>query len=182
MKYHKIFEVQKDITTYKYPLIKLVICLFLVLSILIVSACDIIRVPFIIRIVFVVLIGGSYLSGLISVGEIAHVYFKKKGKRSNKEYCREIRTIDIVKLVKENDIIEINAKINKKIITFGSASECERNGFNFFNKVYYIGKQEFKDIKSFENNLKVLFPNDIIYVFKIDGVSPYKYNIDDLLN
>ena len=117
------------------------------------------------------------MSGLVSIGEILHVFFEKKDKNNHKNTYKQIKIDDIIKLAKENDIIEIKAEVNGRKILLGSASECERNGLNFFDKIYFIEKQEFVDIVLFENKLKNLSPDGFIDVLKIDDVSPDKYHI-----
>lgn len=175
--FYKIFP--KD--TYTFPVIKIIVCVLLWPAVWfrdIFYSLD--KEPLTVKqILFICL----YMSLAFLLGAILEVkaIYKKRHKKAkpakSKSKTRMLSVSDIIKLSGENDIIEIEAIINDEYILLGSSSECKTIGYEFYNKIYYIEEREFETIESFENELKMLFPDNSVEVAKIDGVSPYKYNI-----
>ncbi|MBR5310475.1 MAG: hypothetical protein IKU42_05080 [Oscillospiraceae bacterium] len=175
--FYKIFP--KD--TYTFPVLKIIICVALWPAVWfrdIFYSLD--KEPLTVKqILFICL----YMSGAFLLGAILEIkdIYKKRHKKvkpaKRKSKTRELSIADIIKLSRENDIIEIKAIINNEYILLGSSSECKTIGYEFYNKIYYIEEKEFETIEAFECELNVLLPDRSIEVVKIDGVSPEKYKI-----
>ncbi|MBQ6877731.1 MAG: hypothetical protein IJO22_04950 [Oscillospiraceae bacterium] len=175
--FYKIFP--KD--TYTFPVIKIIVCVLLWPAVWFRrNFYDVSIETEFIGIIIRLALWYSIPVAIGSILEIRETYQKnhKKAKTTKKKTkTKELSIADIIKLSEKNDIIEIKAIINDEYILLGSSSECKTIGYEFYNKIYYIEEKEFETIESFENELKMLFPDNSVEVAKIDGVSPYKYNI-----
>lgn len=76
----------------------------------------------------------------------------------------------IIKIVSENDIVEIEAEYNNSIIKIGSSSDCKHGSSVFQNKLFYISSVEYESVDLFTEALLVLFPERVIPVSKIDDL------------
>ena len=94
--------------------------------------------------------------------------------RKNQKFYN-ISVDKIVSLAEENDIIEFMIIADDKKIKMGASSDCENNSFTFFDKRYYIGKQEYENIDEFRERVQEISDNGTIKVVSIDGVSPKYY-------
>lgn len=175
--FYKIFP--KD--TYTFPVLKIIICVALWPAVWfrdIFYSLD--KEPLIVKQILFICLYMSLAFLLGAILEVKAIYKKrhkkaKPAKRKNK--IRMLSVLDIIKLSRENDIIEIKAIIKDEYILLGSSSECKTISYEFYNKIYYIEEKEFETIEDFEHELNVLFPDGSVEVVKIDGVSPYKYKI-----
>ena len=93
---------------------------------------------------------------------------KKKAEESGKQYP----LTKIAKMLREEDIIEIEVKTLSGVFVIGSSSDCEPGGFKFFDKAYYIGDEEFEldQEKEFLEKLSHMCGGESITVLSIDGV------------
>ena len=92
--------------------------------------------------------------------------------RKNRKFYN-ISVDKIVSLAEENDIIEFMIAADEKKIKIGASSDYEYN--KFFDKRYYIGKQEYEHIDEFREKVQELSDNGEIKVVLIDGCSPKYY-------
>lgn len=92
----------------------------------------------------------------------------KKAKKTGKQYSLE----NIMKILRENDILEFEVKALTGVITIGASSDCEPGGFKFFDKTYYINDEEFEldQEKEFLEKLSHMCGGESITVLSIDGV------------
>ena len=101
----------------------------------------------------------------------------KQKKSKNTSKSRMLSIDDIVSLVVKNDIIEIELLMGENTILIGASSDCNKGDCNFFDKRYYIEKNEYDSIVPFIENLNNFDCNGSFEVLHIDGVSPYSYRI-----
>lgn len=112
----------------------------------------------------------------IALAEMIFVYENKETEKKLKRKKAYDMPVDkIVSLSEENDIIEFMIVTDDKRIKIGASSDCENNGFTFFDKRYYIGKQEYENIAEFRERVQEISDNGTIKVVSIDGVSPKYY-------
>ena len=92
----------------------------------------------------------------------------KKAKKTGKQYSLE----NIMKMLRENDILEFEVKTLTGVITIGASSDCEPGSFKFFDKAYYIEDEEFaiEQEKEFLEKLSYMCGGESITVLSIDGV------------
>ena len=79
----------------------------------------------------------------------------------------------VISLSEENDIIEFMIIADDKKIKMGASSDYEYN--KFFDKRYYIGKQEYENIAEFRERVQEISDTGTLKVVSIDGVSPKYY-------
>ena len=81
----------------------------------------------------------------------------------------------IVKMSCDNDIIEFKVWLNEKAVKLGSSSDYDRKTDKFFDKLYYIGKAEYKTAIEFADAMHEVNGNKGFDVISIDGVPASKY-------
>ncbi len=110
----------------------------------------------------------------IALAEMILVYENKETEKKLKRKKTYDMPVDkIVSLSEENDIIEFMIIADDKKIKMGASSDYEYN--KFFDKRFYIGKQEYENIDEFRDRVQEISDNGTIKVVSIDGVSPKYY-------
>ncbi len=79
----------------------------------------------------------------------------------------------LMTMLREEDILELVIKNGGGVLEIGAASDCDANNV-FFDKAYYIAKQEYKDPAAFESALYQL-TGDTVTVVSIDSIPADKY-------
>ncbi len=171
----KLFEVQTDLTSYTYPVVKIIICLAVIsLSLLrnMIFQLSNTWVNVTVTLLCFVLTIPSILCLYISVGEVFHTSANRNRKNANYQ-SSEIKHLaigEIIKMVSENDIVEIEVCKDNKIIKIGASAECEYTSFVFKDKLFYLSNSEYETVELFTKALLELFPDGSIPVLKIDGL------------
>ena len=81
----------------------------------------------------------------------------------------------VISLVKENDIIEFEIKTNDAVLKIGAGSDCKISDSVFFDKRFFIGKDEYSTSAEFEKELFQYCTNGTINVITIDGIKADKW-------
>ena len=180
----KIFQYNDELKSYKYPVIKLLICIVLIVAFIYRDHIIPIDNKVIDNIVGVCcqLIGVQCIYCVyISIAEILQVRSNKKAafKQSKRTAADgKAYSIDkIVKMTEVNDIIEIMIIANNEQILIGSSSDCKEGSSRFFDKQYFIGKEIFQSILAFKTALQQYTLDGKLFVVLIDGVKPQYYRI-----
>ncbi len=112
----------------------------------------------------------------ISLAEIIKVY----GEKSKAKLAQDVANVhssikakgysidEIIKLVAENDIIEISIVYNQTVIDIGSSSVWDVGEPKPHDKKYFINDESYYDIKQFELKLMSYLSNGKIKVIEID--------------
>lgn len=173
----KLFEVQTDLTSFTYPIVKITICLLIIVLCLARNRLFYIPTLWINAIItalgFLLLIA-SILCLYISIGELFHTYTNRKKINYQSIDVKHLSIEEITKIVSENNIVEIEVCTNNKTIKIGASSECKHSSFVFEDKQFYVSSCEYETISQFREALFDLFPKGIIPVSRIDGL-PLKY-------
>ena len=171
----KLFELQTHLTSYTYPVLKIIICLAVISFSLLrdrIFQFSNTWVNVTVTLLCVVLSMASILCLYISIGEVFHTMANRKN--ANYQFSEtEIKqmTIEtITKIVSENDIVEIEVCKDKKVIKIGASADCEHASFVFKDKLFYISSSEYETVELFTKALLELFPDGSIPVLKIDGL------------
>lgn len=169
----RLFEVQKDLTSYTYPVVKIIISLsVIVLSLLrnriFQFSNSLVNVT--VTLFCCILTIASILCLYISVGEAFHTSTNRKNANYQSSEIRPVTIGVISKIVSENDIVEIEACKNNKIIKIGASADCEYSSSVFKDKLFYISGSEYKTVELFAEALLELFPDGIVPVLKIDDL------------
>ena len=169
----KLFEVQTDLTTYTYPVVKIIICLAVIsLSLLrnrIFQFSNTWVNATVTLLCFVLTIAGI-LCLYISVGEVFHTSTNRKNANYQSSEIKHLAIGEIIKMVSENDIVEIEVCKDKKTIKIGASAECEYTSSVFKDKLFYLSNSEYETVELFTKALLELFPDGSIPVLKIDGL------------
>ena len=105
------------------------------------------------------------------------MFFKKKS--INTSEAEQIAISSLLKLLRENDILEIELLLNGKIVKIGVNSDYDhRKTPEFFDKRYYIGDNEYLSPAEFSRAFASLSTQTIQTVLRIDGIAPKYYHFD----
>ena len=131
VKMMKIFEVQTELKSYSYPVVKIIMSVLIIL--LYFWRYDLFR-PFnkamdvIITILGFVFMTLSILCIYISIGELFCVYENRAPEKKVDEKDTKLVTMDyILKIVNDNDIIEIELYSKGHVIKVGASSNCKNS-------------------------------------------------------
>lgn len=103
--------------------------------------------------------------------------FKKKSPDMTK--AERIAMSALMKLMAENDILEIELLIEGRVIKMGVNSDYDhRRTPAYFDKCYYLGEDVYPTPDGFSRSFAALTTQTIVTVLRIDGVSPKYYKFD----
>ncbi len=172
-----IFRIKKDNNSYVYPIVKVLI--FSLLSVAVMSLNQIIvinnkAVYNLFIFLCMIIITGCAHCIFISFGELQAAHKNRAKNKTLTERViaksREYSVDEFVSLLERKDVIEIQIIFNRKAIDIGAKSDFNQSNFRFFNKRYYIDKEEFEDIEDFKSALAPYLFNGKILVLSVDGV------------
>lgn len=169
----KLFELQTDLTSFTYPVVKIMICLAIMIlaffrgKIFHFSSAWANTVD---DILCFVLLELCVLCLYISIGEVFHTASNRRRASHRPANVKKMSIEAVTKIVFENDIVEIEICTDDKVFRIGASSECKYSSFVFENKLFYISSSEYETIYQFTEALNGLFPDGIIPVSKIDGL------------
>ncbi len=175
MKWLKNFcSVDTEVKTARAPFIKILICVLILLAMFfryrvfdIQKGSTLDTIIFICLVPVVFLIGFALQSALYELMELSTRKEREKHLRSKKSVSYSIS--DIQQILCENDIIEFALLRGDTTIMFGASAECSNSG-SFFNKQYYIEKQEYSTIEAMIVALEKNVPaKDSVPIAYIDG-------------
>ena len=105
------------------------------------------------------------------------MFFKKKS--INTSEAEQIAISSLLKLLRENDILEIELLLDGKIVKIGVNSDYDhRKTPEFFDKRYYIGDNEYLSPTEFSHAFAELSTQTQQTVLRIDGVAPKYYHFE----
>ena len=168
----KLFYMQYDLTSYKFSLIKISVCVGGVLLITFRNRIFHFTGVWITvdKIVSLVLALASVSCFLPSFFELfaTHENRHRNDRRSKNAKLLPMEVIQ--KIVQENDLVEIEVGENgQKCILIGASAECTRDG-DFEEKRFYIQDTEYQTIEEFSKALLAQYPKRWVPVSKIDGI------------
>ena len=174
-KIKKLFEMNDEIRSYNYPIIKILVCLvlfFLLMNrnrfFLFIGKKEPIWITILVFILGVTCIFCIY----ISIAEISDLHDRCVESKMNavdiatKQYPVE----SIVMWLEKEDIMEIEIKFQQDIVKIGCTSDNKWSTNVFFDKVYYCGKKEYKTIEAFKEAIAVYVTDGMLEVISIDGI------------
>lgn len=175
----KLFRCNKNIRTYKIPVIKIVLCCLLVALLISRNYFIHINSSFwntIIGIVCFQMVILSILCIYLSVGEIILLNEHKNDAQINinnaMTHCKTHSVDYILSLLERNDIIEISILSDDQIIKLGASSDSHPGSSYFFDKNYYVNNKNNITIKELREVINNYSTNGKICVIAIDGASP----------
>lgn len=174
----KLFELKTDLTSYKYPIVKIGICISIIVLLIVGGrplGTQYLWMKILTKIISFILCCGSILCIYISVGELFYTHKNRKAKTAANISPASLKRFNIremVQLIRQNDIIEIAVFVNEKTIKIGASSDCKFSDSVFFDKRYYINDTEYDTFDAFQTAFFNCMQSDEISVLSIDGVKP----------
>ena len=169
----KLFELQTDLTSFTYPVVKTIICLSVILFSIVrnrIFSFSSAWANVVVTIVCFVLTIVSILCLYISIGELFHTHSNRMNINYQPLDVKRMTIEAVIKIVCENDIVEIEVSTDNKTIKIGASSECKYSSSIFEDKLFYISSSEYDTIELFKEALIDLFPKGIIPVSRVDGL------------
>jgi len=181
MKIRKLFELERNLTSYKIPVLKVAGCVLV--DALTFFRREIFAVQSrLFSAIITIILGQLIILCLpvlyISVAEIVIIYRKQRKTKQKACSCKARRQCtpeEILAWVQSNDIIDIELCVNAKSIHIGASSDCNSAAGKMYDKRYYIGKREIVDIDAFQTEVCQFCVNGMLSVHAIDGVHPKYY-------
>lgn len=169
----KIFRLNSSLTSFVYPIIKIVACIFL--TVFCISRNRIFHIPpawgnGLVTIFSTAIVILSILCFYISVCELFCVAENRKNMRPNHVPTKQILLFDILTMSKENDIIEIEVQKGGVLLALGASAVNDYGSSRFSDKKYYIGETKYESFEEFVVNLQKIFPAGYVQAFRIDGI------------
>ncbi len=169
-----IFKCSEKIRSYTYPVIKIVLCILLIIFLINRNHFFVIQSSFweiVVRIICFQIIILAVLCIYISAAEMILLRERRATAAvSDLPEGKDYRIDDLVSLLESNDIIEITAAMDDKVIRFGASSDCRPGDAHFFDKSYYIDDKADIGIDEVKQALKRCTDNDLIRVLTIDDI------------
>ena len=173
----KLFQVKTNLTSYYYPIVKILIGLLMIFLAIMRNRIFSFSRPWI-NIIISVLCGVLTLIIVlviyISIAELCYAYSNRNniGYEFNEslEKIKNLSIDEIIHLAVTNDIIEMEMCFDNKIIKIGSSSDCKYSSSVFTDKSFYISDSTYDTVESFRESLMDFFPNGIVPIIKIDGL------------
>lgn len=99
--------------------------------------------------------------------------------KKNAPETEQIAMSALMKLMAEQDVLEIELLLDGKVLKIGVSSDYDhRRKPEFFDKRYYIGDSEYPSPAQFAQAFAQLSTGTTQNVLRIDGVSPKHYSFD----
>lgn len=175
-----------NIKSYKFPLFKIVLCVFVIVTLI--NRDEFINIKdslwsVILSAVCVLICILSILCIYLSFGEILLLKERRDNDKIDVENAQKHSfnySIDIIfSLLEGNDVIEISIISNNQIISVGASSDCSPGSSLFFDKSYYINKSYEISFKELQEKLNKYSVDGEVCVVTIDGMSPTNFKIDE---
>ena len=169
-----IFKCSEKIRSYTYPVIKIVLCILLIIFLINRNHFFVIHSSvwkIVVGIICFQIVILAVLCIYISAAEMILLHERRAAAAvSALPEGRDYRVDDLVSLLESNDIIEITAAADGKVIRFGASSDCRPGDAHFFDKTYYIDDKADIGIDEVKQALKRCTDNDLIRVLTIDDI------------
>lgn len=169
----KIFEVQTNLISFLYPVIKIMISTAIVIlcvfrrNLVSISAQWINVVISLISFVLVIL---CILVIYISIGEIFHTISNRNCHHYLLNDTAQYSLDDVIALAQKEDIVEIELLTSEGLVKVGSSSDNAYADALFTDKQYYIGGNVYTTIEAFTEALLSISSNGVLYVLAVDGI------------
>ena len=178
MKIRNLFEIQTDRTSYTRAVVKIAACLLILLGCFFRKrflhfsgfAADIAD-----AVLCTALIFACFRVLGCSVGEIFETFGNQRKQKPPRpargESC--VYSVDeVVTLVESCEIVEIELLTNGKTLAVGASSDSEPGRSELFDKLYYVGKQEYAAISDFRAALLPFADDGMLSIYRVDGLPP----------
>lgn len=181
MNLKKLFSFQDGLTSFTYPVVKIVISLALLISAMLCARVADISNPLAnlaFKVLYCVVAMACILCLIVSIHEFFSVISNRKTAHASPQDGKALTIQAVIDLTSRYDIIDIEACRGNETIRLGSSAESDDRDAPLKNKLFYISDTEYETAEQFEEALSTLFPNGSIRVRKIDDVPVKHWNLD----
>ena len=174
-----LFRPRKNLKTPRFPIIKIIISIIIIslsinrklfYSLLKIELEGILKILEMVIFLVVGIIGIWTI--YMALVEIYYIYENrvdiKEKKAVHSLKTKKYSLDEVILMLKNNDIIEIKIKVGDEILKIGSSSNCKEGSNKFFDKKFYIENNEFDDLDTFLQQLKIYSKYESINVISID--------------
>lgn len=169
-----IFKCSEKIRSYTYPVIKIVLCVLLIIFLVNRNHFFVIHSSvweIVVRIICFQIVILTVLCIYTSAAEMVLLHERRTAAAASAlPEGRDYRIDELVSVLESNDILEITAAADGKVIRFGASSDCRSGDARFFDKSYYIDDKADIGIGEVKQALKHCTDNDLIHVLTIDDI------------
>ena len=172
----KLFEFNKDLTSYTYPIIKIITTT--VLLGIIVARDQIaflvgLRINTIPSIALLIIVIPCIYCLIISICELLNMYWNRREGIINTDWLTELSLCDISQALCDSDVTQIKVLEGNIIIKMGTSSTYRHYADNKpIETHYYLGNCKFRTIEQFQDAFMKEFPTGVVTAVSIDDISP----------
>lgn len=174
----KLFELQRDLKSYVYPVKKILVCLlvlFLCFERNKIFNFSSLWIEYLVTAICLLIIIPCILIIEISICEMYQVRENREKINISSIEIKRFSVDEIVDIAFKNDIIEMDICYDDGFLKIGTSSDSKYSSPVFKDKLYYVGDKDFETVELFRSALKEHFPYGSIDVFSVDGLPPNKY-------
>lgn len=167
----KLFSGKCTSTSYKCPICKLTVSLFIIFSAIFISGyipCNNGTIRTLISLVTTAMVIPGFYGLYCALGELGDVYFNRKKAKARAANPHPFSIHTVLKIAKENDTVALKVYGQKRTITLGTTAPAQA----FTGKRFYIEGQAYEKAEDFAQALMELFPDGMVPLFTIDGLPP----------
>lgn len=179
----KLFDLNTKATSYTYEIVKIVVSLAIIIvgiNFKHIIPIQIESLPLWLNILLRILVAQVVILSVLciytSAGEFCYVCANRSNKKREVGYTEKLPIETVVKLVSENDIVEIEACVGASMVKIGASAESDYSSSKFKNKRFYIQDSEYTTIEAFIAALSAIFPDGSLPVARIDGLLIKKWS------
>lgn len=171
----KLLGLRDGETSYTRTLIRLTVCVLLCL----IGAFRQEIFPFledmpILDYLFIGIFILSLYFGIVSAIQLSVIAEnRREPKAIDREKTQPYTPEQLLSLVSKNDIMDFEILSDEGVILHvGASSDYDKRNGKFFDKMFYIEKQEYRDIGAFCDALSRYAPDGFLRLYRIDGMDP----------
>lgn len=174
----KLFDADRQLTSFKLPILKIVIFGSIFIAIFVFSRIITIKfsnhsIESIFRFFKVILIFADLYCLYAAFGELIYtsenIAKQKRTNNCNKLYYERYKFNDILALLDREDVLEFEIIQGGELISIGVSSNSYIDG-PLFNKMYYVGNNYYNR-SSFCEIIESYMTNNTLKIVSVDGVS-----------
>ena len=170
----KLLHLRDGETSYTRTLIRLAVCVLLCLT----GAFRQAIFPFLAHmpVIDFLLATIAILSFYLGICSVFQLFVISENRRKPKAIDKKTQPYALEKLlslVSANDIMDFEILSDESsIMHVGVRSDYDHRSGKFFDKAFYIEKQEYSDIETFRDALSRYAPDGFLRLYRIDGMDP----------
>ena len=181
----KLFKCNDTITSYKYPILKIIFSV--VLIILLISRDYFIGIDSVVWDVVITVVTFPIfiicvLCIYLAFGEMLLLSERRANTKKDINIAvkngKYYHVNSILSLIEANDILDVTIFSNNQMINLGVSSETRSDNSRFFNRSYYVDKQDPISFDTLKEFLTACSIEGKVFVIAIDNMTPDYFNVE----